>query len=174
MLYPAGPSGWQPYWTGNPTQCARNDDTINGGTRIIDAAGPRNINGPAPAPAVTNGLTGRAYVVRIVEIADGTSSTYLSGEKYINPDHYVDAQDLGDNENASVGSDRDVLRHHYRPMQDTPGLDYSYSFGSAHSGVFQMAFCDGSVRTISCRIDLITHQRLIDRADGEPVDDGKY
>ncbi len=174
MVYPAGPSGWQPYWTGNLTQCARNDYAMNAGTTIIDAAGPSDINGPPPSPAVTNGLTGRAYVVRMAKIADGTSSTYLLGEKYMNPDHYVDAQDLGDNENAYVGSDRDVLRHHFRPMQDTPGLDQSYSFGSTHSGVFQMAFCDGSVHTISYRIDLATHERLIDRADGEPVDEGKY
>ncbi len=174
MAYAAGPAGWQPYWTGTLTECARNDYAMNAGTTIIDAAGPSDINGPPPTAAVTNGLTGQAYVVRMAEIADGTSNVYLLGEKSVNPDHYADGQDLGDNENAYVGSDRDVLRHHYRPIQDTPGLDYSYSFGSAHSGIFHMAFCDGSVCTISYRIDLTIHERLIDRADGHSVDAGKY
>jgi prepilin-type N-terminal cleavage/methylation domain-containing protein len=174
MGYAVGPAGWQPYWTSNLTCCARNDYAMNAGTQQIDDAGPSDINGPPPSPGVTNGLTGRAYVVRMAEIADGTSNVYLLGEKYVNPDHYVDAQDLGDNENAYVGSDRDVLRHHYQPMQDTPGLDYSYSFGSAHSAAFHMAFCDGSVRTILYQIDLTTHQRLIERADGHPVDEGNY
>jgi prepilin-type N-terminal cleavage/methylation domain-containing protein len=174
MTYPVGPAEWRPYWTSNLTQCARNDYAMNAGTAIIDAAGPSNINGPPPSPAVTNGLTGQAYVVRIAEITDGTSSTYLLGEKYMNPDHYADAQDLGDNENAYIGSDRDVLRHDFRPMQDTPGLDYSYSFGSAHGAAFHMAFCDGSVRGISYQIDLTIHTRLIDRADGHPIDEGKY
>jgi len=174
MPYPVGPAPWQPYWTSNLTHCARNDYAMNAGTSIIDAAGPSDINGPPPDPGVTNGMTGRAYVVRLAEITDGPSNTYLLGEKYMNPDHYLDAQDLGDNENAYVGSDRDVLRHHFRPLQDTPGLDYSYSFGSPHSSVFHMALCDGSVRTISYQIDLTIHQRLVDRADGQPVDQGKY
>jgi len=62
-------------WSKRPwpcrTQCARNDYAINGGTTLIDAAGPGDISGSPPSPAVTNGLTGRACAVRILEIADG-------------------------------------------------------------------------------------------------------
>jgi len=38
------------------------------------------------------------------------------------------------------------------PRQDQAGLNYLYNFGSAHSGSFNMVFCDGSVRSISYSI----------------------
>ena len=32
------------------------------------------------------------------DIVDGTSTTFLIGEKFIQPDHYTDGIDLGDND----------------------------------------------------------------------------
>jgi prepilin-type processing-associated H-X9-DG protein len=53
------------------------------------------------------------------------------------------------------------------PLQDTPGLSgrYRFAFGSAHPAAFHMAFCDGSVTSISYDIDLETHRMNGNRAD---------
>ena len=40
-------------------------------------------------------------------------------------------------------------------------------FGSAHSGGFNMAFCDGSVHSIIYEIDPQVHAMLSDRGDGQ-------
>ena len=58
-----------------------------------------------------------------------------------------------------------------RPEKDTPGLQVTRSFGSAHAAGFNMAYCDGSVRTLPYDIDRESHRRLGNRADGLPIED---
>jgi prepilin-type N-terminal cleavage/methylation domain-containing protein/prepilin-type processing-associated H-X9-DG protein len=133
--------------------------------------------------------TGICYLVSEVTIGmitDGTSNTYMLGEKYVNPDHYLDGMDGGDNENMYCGYNSDLFRTTwfdgsnpataYTPMQDTPGWsasDIGNIFGSAHPGSCNMSFCDGSVQAISYTIDPETNRRLGNRQDGLPVDPRK-
>ena len=60
------------------------------------------------------------------------------------------------------------------PMQDTPGNTQCYGWGSAHAAGFNMVMCDGSVHQLSFYIDIETHRRLSNRADGLPIDASKY
>ena len=168
--FTAGPVQWQPYWTERMELAARNDYAANAGDLRIDHPGSSNRNGPPPPLAKTVGMVGRAWVVTVKQVNDGLSKTYFAAEKYVNPDNYLNGQDLGDNENMYIGSDRDVFRHSFQPCQDRPGLDCSYSFGSAHSAAFQAVMCDGSVHSIGFDIDLAIHERLVDRRDGKPVE----
>ena len=117
--------------------------------------------------------------VRMADIKDGASNTYLLGEKYMDPLHYMDGQDGADNNPAFVGYDWDTERYSLynatlkvweTPRQDTPGLDASYDFGSAHSSGINMAFCDGSVHSISYSINDVIHSCLCNRKDGMAID----
>jgi prepilin-type processing-associated H-X9-DG protein len=56
-------------------------------------------------------------------------------------------------------------------LQDWYGY---FSFGSAHPGGFNMAFCDGSVHLLSYEIDSTVHAMLSDRQDGQSVDSSLY
>ena len=140
------------------------------GTIVLTTAGQPVALGPPPPEAATDGIAGRVWVVELQEIPDGLSKTYFVGEKYVNPDNYLNGADLGDNENMYVGSDRDVFRHSFQPCRDRAGLDCSYSFGAAHSAGFQVVLCDGSVHLVSYGIESLTHERMVDRRDGLPVD----
>ncbi len=122
---------------------------------------------------LVNGVIYPASDVGFRQITDGTSNTYLVGEKYLNSDHYRDAKDGGDNENMYIGDNGDINRWSgpkYGVFQDRPGLLTWHLFGSAHSAGLNMAFCDGSVRLIPYGIDLEIHGRLGNRKDGLPVD----
>ncbi|MCA9188985.1 MAG: DUF1559 domain-containing protein [Pirellulaceae bacterium] len=104
-------------------------------------------------------------------VTDGTSKTYMCGERYINSDNYENGEDKGDNETWCTGANNDNFRITVGvPRRDTPGLQSADSFGSAHAAVWQMAWCDGHVSALSFDIDLETHRCLSNRKDGLTCD----
>jgi prepilin-type processing-associated H-X9-DG protein len=146
--------------------------------------------------AYCGGICYQGSQVTMAMIKDGTSNTYLAGEKYINPDYYATGQDGGDDwtlydgqqedNERSVGyyatpSDPTTKLTYYPPYQDQSGYSSPNGneaapitcFGSAHASGFNMAFCDGSVRSISYSIDSETHRRLGNCMDGMPIDGSK-
>jgi prepilin-type N-terminal cleavage/methylation domain-containing protein/prepilin-type processing-associated H-X9-DG protein len=127
------------------------------------------------------------------KVSDGTSKVYMVGEKYMSTDNYDDGLDYGDNEPAFSGNNTDTLRvtaphrgirgklplraDQPGPSDDgvnggkatDPGYGGELIFGSAHSGGFNMAFCDGSARLIPFDIDPEVHRTYGHRYDGVVV-----
>jgi len=54
------------------------------------------------------------------------------------------------------------------------GYSDPFCFGSAHAGMCNMAFCDGSVHQISYGIAPTIHWELGNRADGNAIDASMY
>jgi len=121
-----------------------------------------------------NGISYLRSKVRAAQVTDGTTKTYLVGERYIMPDYYATGWDGADNSNLMTGYENDQYRStYYPPKQDTPGDYNTFRFGSAHPIGFHMAFCDGSVQFINYQIDAGVHKTLGARNDGLPMDDKK-
>ena len=123
--------------------------------------------------ANANGVLFAGSEIRVADVSDGTSNTYLVGEKYLPPDNYDNGADDGDNECMYIGDDWDIHRYtvsyYGPPLQDRPGYSNCCIFGSAHSDGFNMAMCDGSVHVISYSIDAEIHRCLGNRNDGKAL-----
>lgn len=124
---------------------------------------------------------------RQADISDGTTNTYLLGEKGIQSDYYDTGDDWGDDSSMYTGQNDDSFRvaayhsgsgptgyTYYPPAQDPAGVMNYRNFGSAHSSGFNAALCDGSVRSISYSIDPETHRCLANRKDGSVIDGAKF
>jgi prepilin-type N-terminal cleavage/methylation domain-containing protein/prepilin-type processing-associated H-X9-DG protein len=133
---------------------------------------------------------------KIMSITDGTSNTFLAGEKHV-PQGMLGRLKVGDG-SIYLGvwttySGRVAGRGHplakgpndvtptYDPGRPEgqsgtwrPGNDAAYSkkFGSWHAGVVQFVFCDGSVKGIKTSIDEVNLGRLACRNDGEVITAG--
>ena len=57
-----------------------------------------------------------------------------------------------------------------QPYRDTYGYTAYHAFGAIHAGGFNMAFCDGSVRSISYGVDRWVNVYLTNRKDGQVID----
>ena len=68
-------------------------------------------------------------------------------------------------------NDRQVDSIIVSPQTVSPESVAATLFGSAHSGIVNFAFCDGSTKTISVAIDPLTHRYLGERADRRILDD---
>ena len=116
------------------------------------------------------GIGFAASEVNMAHILDGTSKTYLIGEKYLDPINYENGNDWGDDASYYTGVDHDNHRWSYQePAQDQPGFTVQFIWGAAHPGTFLMAMCDGSVHAIPYEIDIRTHSKLGLRNDGLAV-----
>jgi hypothetical protein len=131
--------------------------------------------------------------IKVAQVSDGTSNTYMVGEKWMPANGYEGTTDLkapgftyGDNQSMYTGYESDNHRAawHMKASKDVqedsqPSQDYvgaaddtpeERKFGSAHASSFHMVFCDGSVHGIAYDIDPVTHSRLAHRFEGEVAD----
>jgi prepilin-type N-terminal cleavage/methylation domain-containing protein len=118
-------------------------------------------------PNLLTGISFRRSEISVAHVSDGTSNTYLIGEKYINPINYETGSDPGDNETWCTGFNNDLFRAAFRaPVQDQEGLNDEFRFGSAHSAGWYMTFCDGHIELLGFDIDIYVHRGYANRADG--------
>lgn len=120
-----------------------------------------------PDTRIYTGLFFVKSAITIGQVEDGTSKTYLVGEKYLNPEHYTTGGDGADNENWCTGFNNDNHRTAApQPMRDRPGVGSGNAFGSAHEAVWNMAYTDGHVESLGYGIDINVHRSSAHRGDG--------
>lgn len=118
------------------------------------------------------GYTGVVYwrsEVSLSRLVDGTSHTYLVGEKHLDTRHYDTGATNSDRGHVFIGFAPDsvrLARDNLLPRRDKAST-YNFGFGSAHIEGCNFAFADGSVRTIDYNIDGTVHARFGNREDGE-------
>ena len=146
--------------------------TRTGKVQNTGCAGPRTTR--------VTGVSFQRSEVAIRHVTDGTTRTYLIGEKYLLPSKYETGDDNGDNETWCTGYNNDNFRSAYLPpAQDAENNSFrapypgdavlhrgSEIFGSVHTSGMNMAYCDGHVETVDYSIDPFLHRSLGNRLDG--------
>jgi prepilin-type N-terminal cleavage/methylation domain-containing protein/prepilin-type processing-associated H-X9-DG protein len=130
--------------------------------------------------------------VRLTDVKDGTSTTFLFGERFHHDPEHDRRNPIffpGNGPLASFGKWGFVAKGIGNVTLSTPapinyrvppGGDYSAvedrngAFGSGHPGGANFAFADGSVRFLGDRTPLPTLQALSTRAGGEVVSGGDF
>jgi prepilin-type N-terminal cleavage/methylation domain-containing protein len=166
---------------------ARSDYAANGGENWVSfGSGPNNLADGASASVFPSARDCTGIIMshnrfKFTDVEDGTSNTFMIGEKYIGPDWYLNGVSLGDDQGPYVSDDRDTSRAaqdywgaYMQPTQDTAGWDNTFGFGSAHSNGLYFALCDGSVRFVNYSIVERVYRQLANRKDGKPIDPGQF
>lgn len=96
------------------------------------------------------------------KIVDGMALTYLVGEKSVDPQHYRTGAGQGDRSaTLSCGAGTCVRYALKVPAPDRESACFAcHDFGSAHQTVWNMVFCDGSVRGMGYDMDFAVHSAL--------------
>jgi hypothetical protein len=116
-------------------------------------------------------------------ITDGTSNTMLIGEKLV-PSNQYDGGGYSDDKGWTDGWDPDVVRSTcFAPYGDSDSFVLSptnnnlfgtqvdlWYFGSAHPGIFNAVFADGSCHSINFDVDVVLLNYLGARNDEQMVD----
>jgi prepilin-type N-terminal cleavage/methylation domain-containing protein len=196
QLYPLQ-AGRQPFETAAMTMVARGDYAINAGvqyaggtilsnplgcvvdTSIYPTSSAQANQFPGWSKDRFSGVSFQRSMIRNSDVTDGASHTYLIGEKFLDSKHYEDGLYDADNDTVYTGMGDDNYRLTIEsPLNDQSDADLPEAqkpdtrrcrFGSAHVGVLNFVFCDGSTHTISVAIDATTHRYLGERDDGKAL-----
>lgn len=114
--------------------------------------------------------------VRIAGIKDGTSNTFLAGERFSKDPTYTSTQLLENTRGwawTNYNSGQDLLGDVSWPLNSpasTTGTNARRTnFGSGHTNGANFVMCDGSVPFLSNGINFATYQLLATPADGLPA-----
>lgn len=158
---------------------ARTDYAINGG--CSNAAGSNNKDGGGFNFAIEfDGIWSIGRHTSFKKIVDGSSKTYLIGEKTMDTLHYHTGQDVGDRSPiAGLSNNFGAANSYVRfaaslPKRDIPNNCHScHNFGSAHPTSWNMAMADGSVLSLSYAIDFSLHRAFASICGQEVVNDSE-
>ena len=119
----------------------------------------------------SNGVVFPLSTIRVAQVNDGLSNTYLVGDHFYWRTKYANGfNGMG---LASALSTYAVGSGYDPPLRDqSPGVNvprYRDRWGGAHPTTWNVALCDGSVHTLSYDIDLVVHRRMANRHDGQVV-----
>jgi prepilin-type N-terminal cleavage/methylation domain-containing protein len=137
---------------------------------------------PAPANPAAAGFLVQNFScnTRLASIEDGTSNTFLVGEKHV-PIKMLGRLKVGDGPIYSgawsafpgrIAGIEDPLARGPNDITPSAGVVdgiFARKFGSWHPGVCQFVFCDGSTRMIRVTIDSASLRALAVRNDGEVI-----
>ncbi|MDA1179826.1 MAG: DUF1559 domain-containing protein, partial [Planctomycetota bacterium] len=165
---------------------------------MLARTGGLNPKPPFPYYGPTGVIFQRSEIA-LKDISDGTSKTYLMGEKFLDPRSYSEQGfvDMAVNNDQSLysGASSDNLRltsdrinntyPGWQPSKDkilTKGtgtrlqeinctVDDNWSFGSVHAAGFQAVMCDGAARSIPFGVARRVHRLLGSRADEELLEE---
>ncbi len=161
---------------------------VSGPNSLLDAITPQPGRITYISKSQNDKYTGVAFdrsEIAIRQISDGTTKTYMIGERFLNVTNYTNGRDLGDSETWCTGFNNDNYRTAFVPPRaddlGTGNPDYDLKsnaqmmtdarpFGSAHANSWHAAMCDGSVHGMSYDINQIVHQNLANRDDGQFVE----
>jgi len=172
QAYPNGLNFTYANAAGVPPKLVRTDYAGNAGNQNSCEinAGPANLNqgdnttGWIGNVGACTGVIYRQSQITFALVNNGTSNTYLAGEKYLNPDNYHTGFDPGDNETMYTGYNNDVSRCTFNsPIRDQIGLQNALRFGSNHPSGVNMLMCDGSIQLVTWDVDQNIHRRAGDR-----------
>ena len=159
-----------PYSQSSPTGLRSMMDYVgNGGTYGGWWGFDKTVNS-LDGPLAPSGLQ-----MRFASIRDGTSSTLLLGEKYLN--RFKPGPDCNDDQGYVDGWDNDTIcfarggspnNPVYPPQPDGRIGGCGLVFGSPHQTLL-CVMCDGSVQSVSFSIDSTVWLYLCGATDGKPV-----
>ena len=175
---------------------AKSDYAMNGGTFYLqEEYGSCTATPDSWKIAPTDGIGYLRGEVKLRDILDGTSQTFMLGEKTKQPCRY-ERSDHADHHGIYRGGEealgfcsRSPKNYHYAigsqdnlPWRDRDYKDgfycnarpdqrtIQYRWGSAHPSIFHVVMCDGSVHALGYEIDGITCESYSTRKGGEPID----
>jgi prepilin-type N-terminal cleavage/methylation domain-containing protein len=112
--------------------------------------------------------------VRIADVIDGLSRTYLVGEKAMTIEHYETGRDPGDGSSILLCTGPSCVRFAKNVPKGDQTAYHScficHDFGSAHRGGWNAVFADGSIHTMSYHMDFSVHQAFGSREGKESMD----
>lgn len=165
---------------------AKTDYAINGGSRLAGNPWPAPPNRPTidmdwRAGDATDGVAYQRSQVKLKQINDGTTKTFLLGEKFLEPARYSTTAHADHHSMhvffwdtyryAGMGNTtlplRDTNLGNINSMRDV-NTCCIHRFGSPHT-TMHMAMCDGSVQRISYDIDPLTYSYLGSRNDEQAL-----